>query len=188
VTPRSAQAVVDEPSTQAPFRRDTNELLLPVTDPRPDSSSSAVDGQDTAAGISSRPLTTTVSIVGIKARRPGGPVFRPRRRPNEFFAALHRWEGYVLSVSNRTFLARLVDLSGRLPDEDAEFYLDDVSESDKSLVVPGAVFYWSVGYRISLTRQRSKASLLRFRRLPAWTQSEIEDARRIAEESMKRFR
>jgi hypothetical protein len=79
----------------------------------------------------------------------------------------------VLRVSGQTFWARLYDRTTDARDEEAEFFLDDVSVDDLPLLAPGAVFYWSVGYFDSPTRERSRQSLLRFRRLPAWSRKDI---------------
>jgi len=116
------------------------------------------------------------------------PIFDRTAVPREFFVALQRFEGYVESIGETTFTARLVDLAGRLPEEEAEFFLDDVSEGDTGLMEPGAVFYWSLGYRVSSTRQRSKVSLLRFRRLPAWSERDIQRAQAEAERMLEQLR
>jgi hypothetical protein len=116
------------------------------------------------------------------------PVFRKPPVPREFFYAIQRWEGYVITVGEETFVARLVDLAGGLPEEEAEFYLDDVSDGDLELVRPGNVFYWSLGYRISATRQRSKVSLLRFRRLPRWSSRDVERVKVESERLLQAFK
>jgi hypothetical protein len=116
------------------------------------------------------------------------PVFRKSLVPRDFFYALQRWEGYVMSVGSDTFVARLVDLAGDLPEEEAEFYVDDVSDGDLELVRPGNVFYWSIGYRISATRQRSRVSLLRFRRLPRWSSRDIERVKAESERLLQVLR
>lgn len=94
-----------------------------------------------------------------------------------------RWEGVVLGVENDVFRARLVDLDRRTPDEEAEVHLSEVSDEDRALVEPGAIFYWSIGYYIDRAGQRMRRSLVRFRRLPAWTRGELDNARREAEET-----
>src|SRR5262249_25118886 len=72
-----------------------------------------------------------------------------RRKPviQHRFVLLQKWEGTVLQVlPEDSLFARLVDLSGSGPDEEAEFSLEEVSDIDRPLVVPGAIFYWSIGY------------------------------------------
>jgi hypothetical protein len=98
----------------------------------------------------------------------------------EKFNSLQTWEGVVMEVLEDSFFARLVDLTESNPDEEAEFPLEEVSEEDRKLVKPSAVFYWNIGYHDSRSGQRTRASVIRFRRLPAWTSKEIETAKREA--------
>lgn len=97
------------------------------------------------------------------------------------FISLQKWEGVVLEVLSDSFLVRLVDLTCTGPDEEAEFPWYEVSEEDRPLVRPGAVFYWNIGYHNSYSGQRTRTSIIRFRRLPAWTGEEIEAAKKEAE-------
>ena len=144
-----------------------------------DSSSSGGDVEGLAQG--------SVWIGGQLAR----PVrdFVPRLRRSSEAAGTssssERWEGVVLEVADGTFRARLVDLDRHAPDEDAEIYWSEVSDEDKDLVEPGAVFYWSIGYYTDRMGQRVRRSLIRFRRLPTWTERELEDARLEAEKTAR---
>jgi|RhiMetdeSRZDD1v2_1073273.scaffolds.fasta_scaffold37399_4 hypothetical protein len=104
-----------------------------------------------------------------------------------FFTSLQAWEGIVTQVMDNAFLARLIDLTHTGVDEEAEFPIDEISEEDKALITPGAIFYWDIGYHTSYSGQRTRKSLIRFRRLPAWTQKEIEAAQREAERIGKAF-
>jgi hypothetical protein len=87
----------------------------------------------------------------------------------ERFSVIQKWEGYVLEVMEDAFWARLHTLVGEAEDLDAEILLNAVDRDDLSLVEPGAVFYWSIGYRDDENAQRTQASSIRFRRLPAWS-------------------
>ncbi len=98
------------------------------------------------------------------------------------FVALQMWEGVVETVGKETFAAKLVARSGNSPDHHAEIYVEDLSESDRRLLAPGAVFYWSIGYLDTLTGQRKKESIIRFRALPRWTASDIERGKLRASE------
>jgi|RhiMetdeSRZDD1v2_1073273.scaffolds.fasta_scaffold21955_4 hypothetical protein len=97
------------------------------------------------------------------------------------FLSLQKWEGVVLEVLSDSFLTRLVDLTRTGSDEEAALPLDEVSEEDRPLIRPGAIFYWNIGYHTSYSGQRTRTSIIRFRRLPTWTREEIEAARREAE-------
>ncbi len=104
-------------------------------------------------------------------------LFPPPSRPTrEHFRALQKWEGYVIEVGENTFLARLVPIRDEGADQDAEIYIEEVEEADRPLIEPGAVFYWSIGY-LDKPSGRLRASIIRFRRLPAWTKRDLELAR-----------
>lgn len=72
-------------------------------------------------------------------------------------------------VSADSFTATLTDTLGSGPTEVAEFSLEELSPFDVPLVVPGAIFYWNLGYRIAPGGQRSRESVIRFRRMPRWS-------------------
>jgi len=95
--------------------------------------------------------------------------------------ALQKWEGVVVDVQPEAFLARVSDLTHQNMDEEAELPIAEVSEADRALVREGAVFYWTIGYLDDRYGQRQRASRIRFRRLPAWTDEEIDSARREAD-------
>lgn len=96
------------------------------------------------------------------------------------FRSLQKWEGIVLSVSIDSFWARLIDLTENGPDEEAEFSLEELHSDERALVKPGAIFYWNIGYHDLYRGQRKRESIIRFRRLPAWTKREIDVAREKA--------
>jgi hypothetical protein len=103
----------------------------------------------------------------------------PRQfRPPSKFIVLHRWEGSVLEVSNGECRAIIRDLTRtKAPDEEISFSIDEISESDRQLAVPGSIFYWAIGYEDSPQGQRFRKSAIRFQRLPAWTETDIEKSR-----------
>lgn len=102
-----------------------------------------------------------------------------RVAPRASFEPIQEWEGYVVSLGGGGFLARLLDRTAELlvETEEAEFSFEDVSEDDLSLIEPGAVFRWSVGYEKKVTGVRQKISSIVFRRLPIWTAKELDLAR-----------
>jgi hypothetical protein len=107
-------------------------------------------------------------------------VQEPSFPTQDRFVALQKWEGQVVEVGANSFTAKLTDLTKPNPNELAEFDLDEVSASDRHLVIPGGVFYWSVGYRDRVSGQRSRESVMRFRRLPRWSPSDRAEADRRA--------
>lgn len=96
------------------------------------------------------------------------------------FISLQKWEGIVLEVMRDSFFGRLHDLTQNGPDEEAEFPLEEVSEDDRELIMSGAIFYWNIGYHDSRSGQRTRSSIIRFRRLPAWRKEQIEASKREA--------
>jgi hypothetical protein len=90
---------------------------------------------------------------------------------------LSRWEAVVTSLTDGGFVASLVDADGVDGDHEAEFDVEEVSPSDRRLIRPGAVFYWTLGYRDRLSGQRTRESLIRFRRLPAWSTRKLNEVR-----------
>lgn len=135
-----------------------------------------------------RTLLTSGAPVKTVADRIEAPVVRRAPKRREHVVVHQQWEGYVESVSTSGFRALLVDTSGGEDSEErTEIDLDEVSDFDRPLIEPGAVFYWSVGYRVRTSGQREGMSVIRFRRLPTWTEEELDDARAAANEAMALF-
>jgi hypothetical protein len=105
----------------------------------------------------------------------GGQVSAPAR-----FQVLQKWEGIVLDVRRTSFVARLIDLVGNEPDQEAELPIGELSPRDRKRLIPGALFYWYIGYRDELSGDRERSSRLRFRRLPPPSEPEIARAREAA--------
>lgn len=124
-----------------------------------------------------RPLEDTMDI-----RRQLTPVihFKPTTSIRSRFLELQKWEGIVLQILKDTFIARLIDLTHGGSDEEAEFSFEEVHIEDQSLIKPGAIFYWNIGY-LEDRGQRIRASVTRFRRVPTWKSEEIEAAKRDAQ-------
>ena len=101
--------------------------------------------------------------------------------------SLQKWEGVVTEVGKEIFHARLLDLTESNPEEETDFSIDDVSEDDRGLIKPGSVFYWSLGYLTTRTGQVIRSSIVKFRRLPAWTESEMKKAQEQAKEVSQRI-
>lgn len=116
------------------------------------------------------------------------PVLLPERvQTQPRFDALQKWEGQVTEVDDSTFTAVLLDVLEPSVEEEVEFDLEEVSRGDLDLVTPGAVFYWSVGYRTETSGERSRSSVLVFRRLPAWSEADLQKAADRAKELRDRF-
>lgn len=105
------------------------------------------------------------------------PIWQPSRPRQEQFVRLQEFEGFVEELRKDSFVARLVDKTEKREDEQAEFSFEEISPSDRDLIQPGAIFYWTIGYLDRVSGQRTRASVIKFRRLPQWTPSELAEAR-----------
>lgn len=89
------------------------------------------------------------------------------------------WLGVVTDTEVTTemgepgFRARVMDLEGLKMD--GEFALEELSTDDLPLVAVGAEFYWNIGY-VEHRGRRTRESSIRFRRLPPWSQAQINKA------------
>lgn len=100
---------------------------------------------------------------------------------SERYILLKKYEGFVSSRTEGSFTARLIENQSDYPVIEAEFDLEELSETDRQLAVEGAALVWTIGYRYEgSTRKRESA--IYFRRLPPWTIKEIEKGRQTAEE------
>jgi hypothetical protein len=96
---------------------------------------------------------------------------------------LQHWEGVVREVGSGEFTADLTSLIKIDPLEvTGEFSFDEVSDADRPLVEPGAVFYWAIGYDKSPAGQITRVSEIRFRRSPEWNARKLEAVRSEAEQ------
>lgn len=103
------------------------------------------------------------------------------------FEVLQRWEGTVLEIGENDFSARLQDLTDIGIDEETTLFKEDLSQDDRLLLKPGAIFYLNIGYRTSVTGQRFRGLTIRFKRLPKWSADEILDAWNRGKERLSRL-
>lgn len=104
------------------------------------------------------------------------PEIRSRR-----YELLKKWIGTVTDVRDTSFYASLAD--AREPEKDLEIVelsKREVPEADAALLVPGAVFYWSIGYAKTPGGTVSRNYELRFRREPLWSEAAVENIKREA--------
>lgn len=97
-------------------------------------------------------------------------------RTRERFVALVKWIGRVQRVEADTFVAIVEDQTAPGPSEEVEFERSEITPADESLLRPGAVFYWTIGYRDRLGGPRRRESVIQFRRLPPPTEEEWTEA------------
>jgi hypothetical protein len=101
-------------------------------------------------------------------------------RPREILIALQSWEGVVLDVDDTSFVARLIDVAGEHDDEEVKLSRDELSDFDLELLEPGAILYWTIGYRQQVRGSRERVSRIRLRRVPAWTKHQLGEAQKRA--------
>lgn len=103
--------------------------------------------------------------------------------PASKLVPLAEWEGVVDAIDWEagTFEGRLWDRASQdIPEERADFAIDDLSLDDAALLCEGAVFRWLIGKRESPHGSVERTSRIVFRRMPVFSQREID---RAAEES-----
>lgn len=95
---------------------------------------------------------------------------------------LQHWECIVLRVNNGCIECEMHDLTREgSPVEFAELELALFNHFDRELLQPGAVFYWSVGYKTKRTGQVEGFYQLRVRRVsPLSRQKKLEIERKAA--------
>lgn len=114
----------------------------------------------------------------LVAHRP--VLFAEEQAPElpENFLVLQDWEGAVDSIGPETFTARLRDRTNKetYASEIAELPIADVSDDDRELLQPRAVFYMTIGRVTRASGRQDRVGRLVFRRLPAWTASTLHRA------------
>jgi len=116
----------------------------------------------------------TAEFVRPLAPSPGR--VKPTTLRLERFRTLAKWIGRVQRVNDDSFVALVQDQLEDRPEEEVEFPTSEVAQVDAALLKPGALFYWSVGYRDRLGGQRTRESIIRFRRLPGPSLTDIAEA------------
>lgn len=104
-------------------------------------------------------------------------------------AVIQLWEGRVLDVNVQSEVMNvlLVAKMGQMPEHSAEIELQWVSDQDRDLVVPGAVFYLTL-YKRTRRGSIKNSQELRFRRRPSWTRQQVQKIHTDAEEMLSKMR
>lgn len=104
-------------------------------------------------------------------------------------AVIQLWEGRVLDVDlqNEVMNVLLTAKMGQMPEHSAEIELQWVSDQDRDLVVPGAVFYLTL-YKKTRRGSIKNSQELRFRRRPSWTKQQVQKIHSDAEGMLAKMR
>jgi len=105
------------------------------------------------------------------------------------FKMLQQWEGRVVETHGSEFTAIITDKTK--PDVEDQFVTvdtEDITPNDVSLIEPGAVFYWSIGFFDYPGRGRSRESRIRFRRLMGPSKADIARSEKIGKKFAEFFK
>ena len=105
------------------------------------------------------------------------------------FKMLQQWEGRVVETRGSEFTAIITDKTN--PDVEDQFvtvHTEDITPNEVSLIEPGAVFYWSIGFFDYPGRGRSRESRIRFRRLMGPSKADIARSEKIGKEFAEFFK
>lgn len=119
-----------------------------------------------------------IDIVKGVVRRASPPTDLQVRTAPSSTGKIVEWEGVVETIAEDHFSCKMKVVKGSEVDFDefSEFSIDRVDPGDRDLIQPGALFRLVIGVQaISGTRQQY--SRLIFRRLPAWRQEAMIQAR-----------
>ena len=124
--------------------------------------------------------------LGEKSSSPGRGSSVPQTRVlrsqvNQRYILLKKYEGFVTARGEDSFSARLFENNSDYPVVEAEFDLEELSETDRELAIEGAPLVWTIGYAYEGST-RKRESLIYLRRLPAWSDKELEKSRAAADD------
>jgi len=101
------------------------------------------------------------------------------------------WDGYVTGVTEHSFTGALRGIAGDgVAGEchDAEIALDDVGQSDRVLLRLGAFFRICIYSQVDDDDRPKRYAKVVFRRLPAYRQTELDQADRRSDERHRKLR
>lgn len=115
------------------------------------------------------------------------PKTRQQSQPTTTLHPLQEWEGYILEIGPKDFVARLIDLtaSSTHENEEAVIPLAEISEEDAAKMSPGSIFRWVIGYERSPSGTKKRVSQIVFRDLPAITKTDIREGESWALETIR---
>ena len=111
----------------------------------------------------------------------------PRRAPTPSSHALQEWEGYVVEMRAKDFVAHLTDLTAGASHEQEEAIipLTELSDHDAARMTAGSVFRWVIGYEHSPAGTKKRVSQIVLRDLPAMTEADLRGGEEWARETIR---
>lgn len=159
------------PSTASSPRITANPVLVYIDELVAQPVSSPAEQASRGSRTSYRPLSEKLSRHSVVVSPKAVQLAQDR------FISLQKWEGVVTAIDEQTFWAHLIDLTQGGADEEAELFVDDVTDDDRALLQIGAGFYWNIGYRDNAHNgNRIRASEIRFKRVPPVSAQEYDSA------------
>ena len=118
----------------------------------------------------------------------GSNVNKPRKTP--FIISLREWEGYVVEISNDTFIAKLINIKNKskLAKESGKFKLSLLSSDDQSELQLGSKIRWTIDMEILPSGSRQNVSKVVLMDMPEITEEVIESAYKKAAEMTERLK
>lgn len=148
------------------------------------------DAYKDSEDIDNEKVQDTSACLEIKREKDKSLVHFPHFkewRQGHFFSII-KWEGIVESIFKSSFIAKIKDVAGEAPDERVEIDFDELTNIDERVLVKiGAIFSWTMGYSVSLSGTRKRQAILIFRRMPTWTEDDIEQGYKIADEMYEKL-
>ncbi len=116
----------------------------------------------------------------------------PLKKPPHSRVSLHalqEWEGYIVSIEEDEFVARLIDITAgeKYETEEATIPLEEISEYDRTNLELGSIFRWVIGYECLSGGTRKRVSEIVFRDFPRLTKSELQASKEWAREILAEF-
>ncbi len=131
-----------------------------------------------SCSIASEPGAKSLTPLPI-ARVPQPRILRSHH--DQRYILLKKYEGFITVLHEDSFSGRLFESDNDYPQIDAEFALEELSESDRQLVAEGAQLVWTIGYSYDGST-RKRESLIYLRRSSPLAEKELTQARRAAGE------
>ena len=118
----------------------------------------------------------------------GSNVNEIRKTP--FIISLREWEGYVVEITNDSFIAKLVNVKNKseLAKESGKFKISMLSTDDQNELQLGSRIRWTIDLEISRSGSRQNVSKVELLDTPEITEEVIENAYKKAAEMAKRIR
>ena len=145
---------------------------LQAEDPVSEASGSIAERTGSAGEEVTEPSDETVRVPRVQ---------RINTDVDERYILLKKYDGVVTARGDDSFVARLFENASDYPVIEAEFDLEELSETDRDLAVEGAALVWTIGYGYD-GGTRKRESVIYLRRLPRWSDTKIEEGRRAAED------